>query len=67
MHPFRSVKIASLEVAVGDVVVIAATEDEADDDAEPPLALLQAMWQSVKGQLPICAYHSRLTTAHAHL
>ena len=45
----RSVKIASVEVAVGDVVVIAAADDEADDDAEPPLALLQAIWQTGKG------------------
>ena len=50
----RSVKIASLEVAVGDVVVIAAADDEADGDAEPPLGLLQAVWQTAKGQLQLC-------------
>ena len=49
----RSVKIASLEVAVGDVVVIAAADDEADGDAEPPLGLLQAVWQTAKGQLQL--------------
>ncbi|DBB09374.1 TPA: hypothetical protein ACH3X3_007949 [Trebouxia sp. C0006] len=46
---YRSVKIASLEVAVGDIVVIAAADDEADEDAEPPLGLLQAVWQTAKG------------------
>ncbi len=49
----RSVKIASLEVAVGDVVVIAAADDEGDGDAEPPLGLLQAVWQTAKGQLQL--------------
>lgn len=49
----RSVKIASLEVAVGDIVVIAAADDEADEDAEPPLGLLQAVWQTAKGQLQL--------------
>lgn len=49
----RSVKIASLEVAVGDIVVIAAADDEADEDAEPPLGLLQAIWQTAKGQLQL--------------
>jgi len=49
----RSVKIASLEVAVGDIVVIAAADDEADGDAEPPLGLLQAVWQTAKGQLQL--------------
>ena len=34
---------------MGDVVVIAAADDEADEDAEPPLALLQAIWQTGKG------------------
>ncbi|KAL0027901.1 hypothetical protein WJX79_001540 [Trebouxia sp. C0005] len=46
---YRSVKIASLEVTVGDVVVIAAADDEAGGDAEPPLGLLQAVWQTAKG------------------
>ncbi len=49
----RSVKIASLEVAVGDIVVVAAADDEADGDAEPPLGLLQAVWQTTKGQLQL--------------
>ena len=49
----RSVKIASLEVTVGDVVVIAAADDEAGGDAEPPLGLLQAVWQTAKGQLQL--------------
>jgi len=42
-----------LEVAVGDIVVIAAADDEADEDAEPPLGLLQAVWQTAKGQLQL--------------
>ena len=45
----RSVKIASLEVSVGDVLVIAAADDEEEDGIEPPLGLLQAMWQTAKG------------------
>lgn len=45
----RSVKIAALEVAVGDVVVVAAADD-VEEGVEPPLALLQALWQTAKGQ-----------------
>ena len=45
----RSVKIAALEVSVGDVVVVAAA-DEVEEDVGPPLALLQALWQTSKGQ-----------------
>ena len=44
----RSVKIAALEVMVGDVVVVAAADD-ADEGVGPPLALLQAFWQTAKG------------------
>lgn len=52
----RSVKIAALEVAVGDVVVVAAADDE-EEGVEPPLALLQALWQTAKGQYTtfVCA------------
>ena len=45
----RSVKIAALEVAVGDVVVVAAADD-VEEGVGPPLALLQALWQTAKGQ-----------------
>ena len=44
----RSVKIAALEVAVGDVVVVAAADD-VEEGVGPPLALLQALWQTAKG------------------
>lgn len=44
----RSVKITALEVAVGDVVVVAAADD-VEEGVGPPLALLQALWQTAKG------------------
>ena len=49
----RSVKIASLQVAVGDVVALASADDEEEEgnDAGAPLGLLQALWQTPKGQL----------------
>lgn len=34
---------------MGDVVVVAAADDE-EEGVEPPLALLQALWQTAKGQ-----------------
>lgn len=45
----RSVKIAALEVVVGDVVLVAAADD-VEEGVEPPLALLQALWQTAKGE-----------------
>ena len=47
----RSVKIASLEVSVGDVVAIAAADDEEEEaEAGAPVGLLQALWQTAKGK-----------------
>ena len=45
----RSVKIAAMEVSLGDIVAVAAADDSEEEDA-PPLALLQALWQTAKGQ-----------------
>lgn len=53
----RSVKIAAMEVSVGDMVAVAAAGD-LKEDAEPPLALLQALWQTAKGQLTLVCYPS---------
>ena len=47
---FRTVKVASLEVSVGDVVTMAAAGDcDEEGDAGAPLGLLQALWQTAKG------------------
>ncbi|KAL3133378.1 hypothetical protein ABBQ38_007248 [Trebouxia sp. C0009 RCD-2024] len=46
---YRSVKIAAMEISVGDMVAVAAAGD-VEEDAESPLALLQALWQTVKGE-----------------
>ena len=68
----RSVKIASLQVAVGDVIALASADDEAEegDDAGAPLGLLQGLWQTPKGQLlphlsPVPSVESLLGWLHA--
>lgn len=38
-----------MEVSVGDVVAVAAADD-VEEEAGAPLALLQALWQTPKGQ-----------------
>ena len=50
---------------MGDVVVIAAADDEADEDAEPPLALLQAIWQTGKGVMLLHVGFALCTQASA--
>lgn len=70
---FRSVKIAAMEISVGDMVAVAAAGD-VEEDAESPLALLQALWQTVKGQRTLACYPSRplsifskTKTDHSHV
>ena len=50
----RSVKLAELLINAGDIVELAPADSEETDGAEPPLALLQAIWQTKKGQCTAC-------------
>lgn len=52
----RSVKLAELLINVGDIVELAPADSDKTDGAEPPLALLQAIWQTKKGQCAACLH-----------
>lgn len=51
----RKATVGKLDVALGDVVQLAADEEgdgeDSDASAEPALGLVQAMWQSASGEL----------------
>lgn len=51
----RKVRLGKEEVAVGDVVLLALEGDEQfgageEEDAEAPLGLVQALWQTPSGK-----------------
>lgn len=46
----RSAQVGELQVSVGDIIELAPVDEEEADDAQTPLALLQAIWQTKKGQ-----------------
>ena len=51
----RKVKLGKQEVSVGDVLLLALEGDEQcgaaeEEDAEAPLGLVQALWQTASGK-----------------
>ena len=49
-NAYRSVKVAEIQANVGDIIELAPVDNEVADAVGPPLALLQAMWQTKKGK-----------------
>lgn len=48
---YAKAKLGDVEIALGDAVLLAADEDENEEEgsAAPPLALVQALWQGADG------------------